>query len=127
MTKPKLITDEIYKELFDNYAEEQVDELNNADIEQLDPIYLPMFEFYRSSSQQDKSNIVDYIKEIIADTTSIILGGIDQVEPLGELPGNFELKYDGEIVSGSLKENFMLNFQDDETDNVEDDNENPIY
>lgn len=32
MTKPELITNEVYKELFDNYVEEQVDELNNAGI-----------------------------------------------------------------------------------------------
>lgn len=86
-----------------------------------------MFEFYRSSSDEDKSNIADYIKEIIADTTSIILGGFDQVEPLGELSGNFELKYDGEVVSGNLQENFMLNFQDQETNEGEGDNEKSIY
>lgn len=125
MIRRNLITDEIYKELFDNYLEEQVDELNNADIEELDPVYLRMFEFYRSSSEVDKSNIANYIKEIIADTTSIILAGIDQVEPLGELSGSFELKYDGEVVSGDLNENFMLNFQHEE--NNESDNEKPIY
>lgn len=114
MTNPELIADEIYRELFENYLEEQIEELSSADIKELDPVYVPMFEFYRSSSEEGKTNIIDYIKEIIADTTSIVLGGIDQVEPLGELTGNFELKYDGEVVSGNLQENFLLNFQDEE-------------
>ena len=127
MTNPELIADEIYNELFDNYLEEQVEELNNADIEELDPVYVSMFEFYRSSSEEDKNNIIDYIKEIVADTASIILGGIDQVDSLGELSGNFELKYDGEVVSGNLQENFVLNFQDEENDQENDNDEKSIY
>lgn len=116
MTTPALIADQIYKELFENYITEQVEELNSADIDSLDSVYVPMFEFYRSSSPEGKSDIVDYIKEIIADTTSIILGGIDQAEQLGDLSENFELRYDGETVSGNLQESFLLNFQDDEAD-----------
>ena len=114
MNNSELISDEIYKELFENYVEEQVDELNNADIEELDSVYVPLFKFYRESSDDDKSNIIAYIKEIVADTTSIILGGIDQIETLGELSGSFELNYNGDVVSGHLQENFLLNFQDEE-------------
>lgn len=111
MKKSELISNEIYTEIFDSYLQEQVDELNNADIEQLDQVYVSMFEFFRAASETDKHNIVDYIKEIMADTASIILGGIDQVESLGSLTGSFELKYDGELVSGDLQDNFLANFE----------------
>ena len=122
MADSELISDEIYKELFSHYINEQVDELNNSDIEELNAVYVRMFDFYRSSSPEDKENIIDYIKEIISDTASIILGGIDNVEPLGELSGRFELKYDGEIVNSDLQENFLSNIQ------TEDDNsDKPIY
>ena len=123
MNYSELIADEIYNELFENYLEEQVDELNNADIDELDPVYVPMFDFFRSSSEEDKDHIVDYIKEIIADTTSIILGGIDNAEPLGQLSGKFELKYEEELVSDNLQESFQQNI------NGADDGENdaPYY
>ncbi len=114
MTNSEIISDEIYKELFSSYLDEQVGELDTADIDELDPVYVSMFEFYRSSSPEGKSNIISYIKEIVGDTASIILGGIDQVEALGELSGSFELKYNGDVVSGDLQENFLSNFGEDE-------------
>lgn len=114
MTNPELVSNEIHRELFDGYIEEQVDELNNADIEQLDSVYVPFYDFYRSSSEEERNNIIEYIREIVADTASIILGGIDGVDSVGELSDSFELKYDGQIVSGALQENFLLNFSEEE-------------
>ncbi len=121
MSNSDLVANEIYRELFDNYLPEQVDELDNTQIGNLDAVYVPMFEFYRSCSPTDKHNIIAYLKEIVADTTSIVLGGIDQTDPLGELSGRFELTYDGEVVSGNLQESFLSNFDaDDERSDTDD-------
>lgn len=119
MNNSELISNEIYKEIFDSYIEEQAEELNTVDMDELDSVYVPLFEFYRSSSPEDQNNIINYLKEIVADTTSIILGGIDGTERLGELSGDFELQYNGDVVNGNLQENFLLNFQNEDGINDE--------
>lgn len=100
MNNSELISNEIYHELFDGYFEEQVDELNNSDIEELDSVYASLFKFYGSFSEENQSSMIPFIREIVADTASIILAGIDGVQSLGaQVVGSFELKYDGEVVS----------------------------
>lgn len=114
MSKTELVSSQIYKELMDNYFVDQLDDLENLELDALDSSYLKFFEFYRSISDVERKNVSNIIKQIVIDTASTVLGGIDEVTDLGTLTESFELKYGDEIVSGDLQDYFLMIHQEDE-------------
>lgn len=58
-------------------------------------------------SEPDRANIIDFLKIIIADSASVVLGTLDGVHFPGELEGDFTVLYDGAEIQGDLMDIFI--------------------
>ncbi|MDD1796138.1 hypothetical protein LRP50_23740 [Enterovibrio sp. ZSDZ42] len=55
----------------------------------------------------DNVVIDEYIEKCVVDTISMLLAGIDGTFDIGSISDGLELSLDGEVISGSLREEFQ--------------------
>ncbi|MEB6589207.1 MULTISPECIES: hypothetical protein [Pseudomonas] len=60
-----------------------------------------------------KLDVINFLKVVIADSVSVVLGILDGVHFLDELEGDFTVSLDGEEIQGDLQDIFIENVQKD--------------
>ncbi|MFK3725267.1 hypothetical protein ACI2KE_15675 [Pseudomonas monteilii] len=101
---------ELFKENFAYYKERLALPSNEND----DPYNLAR-KAMASLSESQKMDIINFLKVVITDSVSVLLGTIDGVHFPDELDGDFVLSVGGEEIQGDLQDIFIGKTQDDET------------
>jgi hypothetical protein len=111
MTKSEMVTNEIYAELIDVYIEKRKDDLVGLDAKKVDEMYGGLIGFYQSCGPEEKKGIMSFLEIVVADTASIILGGLDGSTDLGGLTEEFTVLYAGEEIQGNLQDDFLMRLE----------------
>ncbi|WP_158136333.1 hypothetical protein [Photobacterium damselae] len=111
MTKSEMVTNEIFTELFYGYLEQCKNDLVDLDAAKVGKMYGGFIGFYQSCNLEEKKGFMSFLETIVADTASIILGGLDGSSDLGKLTEDFMVLYAGEEIQGSLQDDFLMRLQ----------------
>ncbi|MGG4610818.1 hypothetical protein [Providencia sp. Me31A] len=108
MNNDELVINAIYQELFIENVAMYSGRLSRID----DPssnlgVFGKTRKIYSSLTDDEKKTIIDLIKIIIADTTSVLLGTIDGTHIPNNIDGDFELFYKNEQIQGDLQDYFL--------------------
>jgi len=60
-----------------------------------------------------RHDVIDFLKIVIADSASVILGALDGVHYPDNLEGDFVLSFDGEEIQGDLQDIFIEKAQEE--------------
>ena len=112
MDKAKLISNNFYQELIVSYMQEQINDLESTDPKIIDKSRSPFFEMYQNADETNKEAVNLYIKELITDVASIILGGFDGATSIGSLTDNFRVKYNDQEIDQDLQEYFLMKVEE---------------
>ena len=63
-------------------------------------------------SSAQRRDVVDFLRVVIADSASVILGTLDGVHFPGDLEGECVVSLDGEAIQGDLQDMFIQKAQD---------------
>lgn len=64
-------------------------------------------------SDAQKLDILNFLKIVIADSASVVLGTLDEVHFSDDLEGEFVVSIDGEEIQGDLQDMFIEKAQED--------------
>lgn len=107
MNKSKLVSTEIFKEIFQSYLPRRIEELSATDPNKVDPPLSPIFTIYQNASDNEKNAIKNFAEVIAADIASTILGGLDGCTDLGSLSEDFTVQYGTDKVTPYLQDYFL--------------------
>ena len=107
MDESKRVADAIYEQAFLRYVNGCIENLNQLPSDRANKAWAVVARFYRQATEDDRKAVDDFVRSIVADTASIILGGLDGVTDLDTLDGDISVTYDGQVVSGDLQEYFL--------------------
>jgi hypothetical protein len=62
--------------------------------------------------ESDRADVVNFLKIVMADSASVILGTLDGVHFPDDLDGDFTVTYAGESIEGDLQDIFIEKAQD---------------
>ena len=64
-------------------------------------------------SDDQKNDVIDFLKLVIADSASVLLGALDGVHFPDDLEGDFIVTVDGEEIQGDLQDIFIEKAQEE--------------
>ncbi|NGO00286.1 hypothetical protein G5S52_22495 [Grimontia sp. S25] len=116
MDKSEYFAQQLKRDLIDNELHKSLLELKmvnpNSVVENEN--HKKFLELYQDLATNGDNVIIDeYIEFCVINTVSMLLAGIDGSFDIGTISEGLELSLDGEIISGSLREEFGAAFEDD--------------
>ncbi|MFI7859475.1 hypothetical protein ACIF8Z_21205 [Pseudomonas promysalinigenes] len=108
----KKFVDAIFSELFDRNFSQYKDALTkpvNGDKDS----YARARNALALLSDDQKHDVINFLKVAIADSASVLLGTLDGVHFPDNLEGDFVVSLDGEDIQGDLQDLFIEKAQDD--------------
>jgi len=104
----KAIYDDLFKYNFNQYQEA----LNSPPDNGTD-LYARARNALASLNDAQRSDVINFLKVVISDSASVILGTLDGVHFPDNLEGDFLLSCDGKEIQGDLMDAFIGKAQDD--------------
>ncbi|KXF82268.1 hypothetical protein [Enterovibrio coralii] len=116
MDKSEYFTQQIKRDLIDNELHKSLLELKVTDPNSVaeNENHKKFLELYQDLVASGDNILIDeYIELCVVNTISMLLAGIDGSFDIGTISEGLELSLDGEIISGSLREEFNAAIEDD--------------
>ncbi|KAF1728316.1 MAG: hypothetical protein MK141_03725 [Pseudoxanthomonas sp.] len=107
MDASKLVAEELAKDLLGSHLDRYRKILSKYDPDKAAPVFGAAIRAFQHLAPQDQAAIAAFLGVVITDTASIILGVIDGSTGVDNLAGEFQLSYEGSLVSGSLQDHFL--------------------
>ncbi|MEE4626546.1 hypothetical protein V2K55_18565 [Pseudomonas alliivorans] len=101
----------IYDELFEKNLNQYKIALNKKIDNGKDP-YARARNALASLDATERSDVINFMRVVIADSASVILGTLDGVHYPDNLEGDFQLSCDGKNIQGDLMDIFIEKAQD---------------
>lgn len=112
MTSDEKFVQAIFNELFSKNFTQYSTSLNkpvNADTDS----YARARNALAKLGGNDRADVINFCKVVIADSASVILGTLDGVHFPNDLDGDFLLMYKGDEIQGELQDIFIEKAQND--------------
>lgn len=112
MTSDEKFVQAIFNELFSKNFTQYSTSLNkpvNADTDS----YARARNALAKLGGNDRADVINFFKIVIADSASVILGTLDGVHFPNDLDGDFLLMYKGDEIQGDLQDIFIEKAQND--------------
>lgn len=112
MGTDKEFVNALYNELFSKSFDQYKMSLNkslNADTD----TYARARNALAKLGDDDRANVINFFKVIIADSASVILGTLDGVHFPDDITGNFSVAYEGHDIQGDLQDIFIERAQNE--------------
>ncbi|WDY60296.1 hypothetical protein [Pseudomonas sp. PSKL.D1] len=111
MTDRKFV-DAIFSELFENNFVQYKNSLTKPVNGETDP-YARARSSLALLSDDQKMDVVNFLRVVIADTASVLLGTLDGVHFPDNFEGEIQVTFNGEEIQGDLQDMFIERAQED--------------
>ncbi|MFP3847631.1 hypothetical protein [Pseudomonas sp. W5-01] len=101
----------LFNELFNKNYEQYVSSLSKAINCDTDPYAKARIALSRLN-EAERADVLGFLKVVIADTASVLLGTLDGVHFPDNISGDFSLSLEGEEIQGDLQDIFIDKVQD---------------
>ncbi|OII56432.1 hypothetical protein BIW19_17890 [Pseudomonas putida] len=109
----KKFVDAIFSELFERNFSQYKDSLTKPVNGDKDP-YARARNSLALLSETQRMDVVNFLRVVMADSVSVVLGALDGVHFPDNLEGDFLVTVDGEEIQGDLQDMFIEKAQEDD-------------
>lgn len=110
MSRDREFVNALFNEIFKKNYEQYAQSLDKAMTGGIDP-YAKARDALNRLNESERADVLSFLKVVIADTASVLLGTLDGVCFPDDISGDFALSFEGEEILGDLQDLFIEKVQ----------------